>query len=41
MKFNKLEILNLGWNNLANKINILENVDFKELKELDLSYDKI
>jgi len=41
VKFNKLEILNLGWNNLANKINILENVDFKELKELDLSYDKI
>ena len=41
MKFNKLEILNLGWNEISNNINILENVNFKELKELDLSRNNI
>ena len=37
MKFNKLEKLNLRWNKISN-INILENVNFKELIYLDF-YD--
>ena len=28
-------------NKISNNINILENVNFKELKELDLSYNNI
>ena len=36
VKFNKLEILNLSENKISNNINILENVNFKELKELYL-----
>ena len=38
VKFEKLEILNLGRNKISNNINQLENVNFKELKELNL-YD--
>ena len=34
VKFNKLEILNLEHNVISNNINILENINFKELKEL-------
>ena len=38
MKKSKLEKLDLGWNKISN-INILENVNFKELKELYLTYN--
>ena len=41
MKFNKLEILNLEHNVISNNINKLENVNFKELKELYLYYNNI
>ena len=37
VKFNKLEKINLGSNRISYNIKVLENVDFKELKELDLS----
>ena len=37
----KLEILNLAMNNLPNNINILENDNWKELKELYLSNHNI
>ena len=37
VKFNKLEILNLSGNKISNNINILEKVNFKELKKLYLS----
>ena len=40
-KFEKLVLLNLSWNQLLNNVNILENVNFKELKELDLSFNDI
>ena len=40
MKFEKLEILNLGGNEISD-INILEKVKFKELKELDLYSNNI
>ena len=36
LKFKKLEILNLSYNKIKN-INILEKVNFKELKQLELS----
>ena len=37
IKFRKLESIDLGLNNISN-IDILEKVNFKELKKLDLSY---
>ena len=39
MKFEKLEVLYLGSNKISN-INVLEKVNFKELKKLYLSYNK-
>ena len=41
VKFEKLEKLNLGWNEISNNINILKNVNFKELKVLDLKGNNI
>ena len=36
----KLKLLDLGWNKISN-INIFENANFKELKELNLSHNNI
>ena len=41
VRFEKLEKLNLGSNKISNNINILKNVNFKELKELYLSENNI
>ena len=36
-----MEILYFSWNEISNNINILENVNVKELKELDLGNNNI
>ncbi len=41
VKFVKLEKLNLSYNKNISNYNILGKVDFKELKELDLSHNNI
>ena len=41
VKFDKLEVLDLGYNKISNNIKILENVNFKELIELYLNDNNI
>ena len=40
-KIEKLEVLNLSWNNISNNINIIENKNFKELRQLYLYHNNI